>query len=131
MGESELRGMGMKSFPKRGEVFLVCLDPTVGSEINKTRPALIISNDINNQFSEIVTVLPITSSVGKIYPFEVNLLPGESGLSKKSKVKCNQIRTIDKKRLVKMLGKVSFVKTCEIEDALRIHLDIYFERVQT
>jgi mRNA interferase MazF len=130
MGESELRGMGMKAFPKRGEVFLVCLDPTVGSEINKTRPALIISNDINNQFSETVTVLPITSSVGKIYPFEVILLPGESGLPKKSKVKCNQIRTIDKKRLVSTLGKVSFEKICEIEDALRIHLDMYFEKEQ-
>lgn len=118
----------MKTFPRRGEVFLVCLDPTVGSEINKTRPALIISNDINNQFAETVTVIPLTSSVGKIYPFEVFLLPGESGLSKESKVKCNQIRTIDKKRLVKSLGKVSFKKIFEIEDALRIHLDMYFEK---
>jgi mRNA interferase MazF len=120
--------MGMKVFPKRGEVFLVCLDPTIGTEINKTRPALVISNDINNQFSETVTVLPITSSIGKNYPFEGILKPGESGLSKKSKVKANQIRTIDKKRLVRSLGKVSFEKICEIEDALRIHLDMYFNK---
>jgi mRNA interferase MazF len=130
MGESKLRGLGMKVFPKRGEIFLVCLDPTVGSEINKTRPALLISNDINNQFAETVTVLPITSRIRKIYPFEVILLPGESGLSQKSKVKCNQIRTIDKKRLVKSLGEVSLEKISEIEDALRIHLDIYFEEEQ-
>jgi len=120
----------MKVFPKRGEVFLVCLDPTVGSEINKTRPALIISNDINNKFADTVTVLPITSRTGKIYPFEVAILTGESGLPKKSKVKCNQIRTIDKKRLVRSLGRVSFEKIREIEDALRIHLDIYFEKKQ-
>jgi mRNA interferase MazF len=118
--------MGMKTFPKRGEVYFVCLDPTVGSEINKTRPAIIISNDISNQLAETVTVLPITSSVGKIYPFEVILLPSESGLLRKSKVKCNQIRTIDKKRLVKSLGKVSLQKIREVEDALRIHLDMYF-----
>jgi mRNA interferase MazF len=119
--------MGMKDFPNRGEIFSVCLDPTVGSEINKTRPALIISNDINNKFAKTVTVLPITSSTGKIYPFEAILTVGESGLSKRSKVKCNQIRTIDKKRLIKSVGKVSHDKILEIENALRIHLDIYFK----
>ena len=116
----------MKEFPKRGEIFLVCLDPTIGSEIKKTRPALIISNDINNQFAQTVTVLPITSSTGKIYPFEVILAVGESGLAKKTKVKCNQIRTIDKKRLIRSMGKVSRDKISEIEIALRIHLDMYF-----
>ena len=131
MGESRLRGMGMKTFPRRGEVYLVCLDPTVGSEISKTRPALIISNDINNQFSETVMVIPLTSSAGKIYPFEVILLPRDSGLPKKSKVKCNQIRTVDKKRLVKSIGKVSSQKICEIEDALRIHLDMYFSKADS
>jgi len=54
--------MGMKNFPARGDMYLVCLDPVMGSEIIKTRPALIISNDINNQFSETVTIVPITSS---------------------------------------------------------------------
>ena len=109
---------------------MVCLDPTVGSEINKTRPALIISNDINNKFADTVTVLPITSRTGKIYPFEVAILPGDSGLTKKTKVKCNQIRTIDKNRLVRSLGKISFEKIREIEDAIRIHLDMYFEKEQ-
>ena len=119
--------MGLEDFPKRGEIYLVCLDPTIGSEINKTRPAVIISNNINNQFAETVTVIPITSSTGKIYPFEAFLSARESGLSKRSKVKCNQIRTIDKKCLIKSCSNVSADKMLEIESALRIHLDMYFK----
>ena len=102
--------MGLEKYPERGEIYLVCLDPTIGSEINKTRPALIISNDINNQAAQTITVIPVTSSTKKIYPFETLLLSKDSGLPKNSKIKCNQIRTIDKKRLVKLLGKVSFEK---------------------
>lgn len=117
--------MGLKEFPKRGEVYLVCLDPTIGSEINKTRPALIISNDINNQVSDTLTVIPITSSTEKIYPFEVFFPSDKSGLSKNSKAKCNQIRTIDKKRLIKSLGNISSEKLKEIENALLIHLGMY------
>ena len=116
----------MIKFPERGDIYLVCLDPTIGSEINKTRPALIISNNINNQVSETVTVIPITSSgKEKVYPFEAVLLPQDSGLHRSSKVKCNQIRTIDKKRLVKQIGKVSKKKIREIESALLIHLGMY------
>ncbi len=118
--------MGLKKNPERGEIYLVCLDPTIGSEISKTRPALIISNDINNQAAQTVTVIPITSSTEKIYPFETLLPSHESGLPKNSKAKCNQIRTIDKKRLVKPLGKTSLEKLKEIESSLLIHLGIYF-----
>jgi len=114
--------MGLVNFPKRGEIYIVCLDPTIGSEINKTRPALIISNDMNNQFSSTITVIPITSSLSKIYPFEVYFSSKESGLIKNSKAKCNQIRTIDKKRLIEIKGKVSNKKIKEIEKALCIHL---------
>jgi len=117
--------MEMREFPERGAIYLVCLDPTIGSEINKTRPALIISNDINNQIAQTVTVIPITSSTGKIYPFETLLSSQESGLSNNSKAKCNQIRTIDKKRLVKTLGKVTIEKLKEIENSLLIHLGMY------
>ena len=118
--------MGIKGFPQRGEIHLVCLDPTVGSEINKTRPALVISNNINNKISNTVTVIPITSSVERIFPFEVLLLSGKSGLSKDSKAKCNQIRTIDKKRLIKSLGTISSKKLKEVEEALQIHLGMYW-----
>jgi mRNA interferase MazF len=125
MGKGKFRKMGLKKYSERGDIYLVSLDPTIGSEINKTRPALIISNNINNQFSETVTVIPITSSMRKTYPFETFLPSDESGLSKNSKVKCNQIRTIDKKRLLKSLGKVSPEKLKEIETALLIHLGMY------
>ncbi len=114
----------MREFPERGEIYLVCLDPTIGSEINKTRPALIISNDINNQAAQTITVVPISSIVKKVYPFETFLSSQESGLVKNSKAKCNQVRTIDKKRLVKSLGKVSKDKLKEIEGSLLIHLGI-------
>ena len=120
--------MGLIEFPKRGEIYLVCLDPTVGSEISKTRPALIISNDINNKNSDTVTVIPITSIVGKVFPFEVFFPSGKSGLSKTSKAKCNQVRTIDKRRLIKSLGKISNEKLKEIEEALRIHLGMYLNK---
>lgn len=64
--------------PRRGEIYWVNLDPTVGSEIAKTRPALIISNDIGNQYADRVIVAPISSgSVKKVYPFEVRLNAGE------------------------------------------------------
>lgn len=119
--------MGLKKYPERGEIYLVCLDPTIGSEINKTRPALIISNDINNQAAQTVTVIPITSGTKKVYPFETLLSSQEYGLPKSSKAKCNQIRTIDKKRLVKSLGKVSKKELKEIEDSLSIHLGMYFD----
>lgn len=119
--------MGVKEYPERGEICLVCLDPVIGSEINKTRPALIISNDINNQFAQTVTVIPITSSTVKIYPFETHISSQESGLLKDSKVKCNQIRTIDKKRIIKSLGKISIDKLKEVENSLLIHLDMYFK----
>jgi len=120
--------MGLKKFPERGEIYLVCLDPAIGSEINKTRPALIISNDINNQIAQTVTVIPITSNIEKIYPFETLLPSQESGLLKNSKAKCNQIRTIDKKRLVKSLGKASMENLKEIEKAIAIHLGTYFKK---
>ena len=63
-----------------------------------------------------------TSYIEKIYPFEVLLPPGESGLSKNSKAKCNQIRTIDKKRLIKSLGKINREKIEAVEEATKIHL---------
>jgi mRNA interferase MazF len=73
-----------------------------------------------------VTVIPITSRTEIVYPFEVLFPPEKSGLPKESKVKCNQIRTIDKRRLIKSLGKISMNKMKEVEDALRIHLGMYF-----
>jgi len=111
-------------FPKRGQIWFVLLDPVVGHEIRKTRPALVISNDRNNQFADTVTVLPITSKTEKIYPFEILLSKEETHLPKDSKVKCNQIRTVDKKRLVNLVGALSAERLKEIKEALLIHLGI-------
>ena len=84
-------------FPKRGEIWLVSLEPIVGSEIGKTRPAVVISNNKNNQFSDTITVIPLTSKTAKVYPFEALLPKEDTGLIKDSKAKSNQIRTVDKR----------------------------------
>ena len=111
-------------FPKRGQIWVLRLDPTVGAEIKKTRPALIISNDICNKYTATVTVLPITSQASGVQPFEVSLSPPEGGLLKDSKIKSQQIRTVDKSRLVKLIGAISQEKLRQTEQALLIHLDI-------
>ena len=110
---------------KRGQICLASLDPAVGREISKTRPVVIISNDKNNTFSGTVTVLPITSkNVQKVYPFEVFFGKGEGNLPKISKAKADQVRTLDKGRIVKFIGSLSENKMQEIEYALKIHLDL-------
>ena len=107
---------------KIGNIYLANLDPTIGSEINKTRPVAVISNDINNKYSNTITILPITSNTESIYPFEVFLEAGIANLPKDSKVKADQIRTIDKLRLIKEIGSLSANHLKEIEKAVRIHL---------
>jgi len=111
---------------KRGEIYFAALDPVVGREISKTWPVVVVSNDINNEFSGAVTILPITSkNVSKIfYPFEVFLPQGSGNLTKDSKVKADQIRTLDKTRLVKQIGKLGQEKIGEIEKAIEVHLDL-------
>jgi mRNA interferase MazF len=110
---------------KRGEIYLAALDPVVGKEISKTRPVVIISNEKNNQFSGTVTILPITSqNLEKIYPFEVFLAKGSGNLPKDSKVKVDQIRTIDKARVLTQIGKLKANEVAEIETAIRIHLGL-------
>ncbi len=109
---------------KRGDVYWVKLDPIEGSEIGKTRPAVVISNDINNEFADTVTILPVTSSVEKVYPFEVLMKKGIANMSSDSKVKANQIRTVDKKRLKERTGTIPETILREIEKAVKIHLEI-------
>jgi len=111
-------------FPKKGEIWFVSLEPVVGHKIGKTRLALVISNNRNNLFAETVTVLPIRSKTEKIYPFEVFLPGEETHLPKDSKVKCNQIRTIDRKRLINFVSTLLPKKLERVKKALLIHLDI-------
>ena len=110
---------------KRGFIYLAALDPVVGNEIAKTRPVAVISNDKNNEFSGTVSVVPITSkNPRKIYPFEVYLGKGTGNLPKNSKVKADQIRSLDKRRLVKMIGELGRTEIAAIEKALTIHLEL-------
>jgi mRNA interferase MazF len=109
---------------KKGDVYLVNFDPTVGVEVQKTRPAVIVSNNINNENSPIISISPMTSSVSKVYSFEVLILKNTSGLSKKSKVMVNQTRAVDKIRLIKKLGTVPNSKIRKINSALKLHYEL-------
>lgn len=101
------KGVG---FPQRGEIYLVQFDPTVGHEIQKTRPAVIVQNDVSNRYSPITIVAAISSQFSDPpFPREVIIEPDESGLPKRSAVIINQIRSVDRKRLVKKLGQLSAV----------------------
>lgn len=114
----------MSSFPGRGEIYWANLDPVQGSEIAKTRPVLVVSNDINNQYAATITVLPVTSNTEKVYPYEVRISHAESGLKNDSKIKANQIRTVDKGRIGKKLGALSKEKMREVDGAMKIHLNL-------
>ena len=110
---------------KRGGIYLAALDPVIGREISKTRPVVIVSNNKNNEFSGTVTILPITSkNIQKIYPFEVFIAKGIGNLPKNSKVKADQIRTLDKGRVIKFLGALEKNEMDLIGKAMLIHLDL-------
>ncbi len=83
---------------------------------------MVVSNNINNKYSLTVTILPITSNVAQIFPFEVLLIQGIANLPKNSKAKADQIRTIDKSRLIKEIGELDENKMIDIERAVKIHL---------
>ena len=111
---------------KRGEIFLTALDPVIGHEISKTRPAIIVSNNIGNRYSETVSIIPITSkNLLKIYPFEIYLPKKSTQLNKDSKAKADQIRTIDKARLIKKVGNLNKDLIQRMNEAIRIHLGLY------
>jgi mRNA interferase MazF len=108
----------MSEFPKRGEVYWANLDPTIGTEINKKRPCLIISSDEGNEVSSRVTVAAITSSVKIVYPFQVKIRMK----NKDGKVLLNQVRTIDKQRLEGKIISLDKEKMVEVDIALKIAL---------
>ncbi len=107
---------------RRGDVYQVSLDPVVGSEIGKTRPAVILQNDLANETSPTVTIVPISSKLRRVYPFQVRLSAGDSGLERESKALCEQIRTISRERLVNKLGHLSQESLDQIRTALDRHL---------
>jgi mRNA interferase MazF len=109
---------------KRGEVFLVNFDPTLGSETKKTRPAVVVSNDLNNAHSPIISIAPISSKVTRIYSFEVEISSGSGGLKTRSKIMVNQTRAVDKIRLVKKMGHLPPEIMLQLARALKLHYNI-------
>ena len=110
---------------RRGEIYFADLSPTIGTEISKRRPVLIVSNEANNRAASTVTVLPITSNVSRIYPFEIALSPKESGLPKPSKAQAQQIRTIAKERIRGVAqARLGTTVMRKADDAMRLHLDL-------
>ncbi|MFH1351721.1 MAG: type II toxin-antitoxin system PemK/MazF family toxin [Pseudomonadota bacterium] len=109
---------------KRGDVFLVNFDPTVGAEAKKTRPAVVVSNDINNAHSPIVSISPITSNVARVYSFEVEIPAHIGGLKKLSKIMVNQTRAVDRARLMKRLGHLPAEIMKAVDQSLKLHYDL-------
>lgn len=112
-------------WPRRGEIHLVSFDPTLGAEIRKTRPALVVQNDVADRYSPVTIVAAVTSGVGgRLYPTEVLIRAPEAGLSVDSIVLLNQIRSIDRKRLVRRLGTVDPLTMTRVDRALRLSLGL-------
>ncbi|MDP6619994.1 MAG: type II toxin-antitoxin system PemK/MazF family toxin [Nitrospinota bacterium] len=113
------------AFPKRGQVYLVSFDPTVGKEIRKTRPAVILQNDTANRWSPITIVAAVTSQFEEpLYPTEVRVKASEGGLSADSVVLLNQIRSIDKRRLVRRLGVLKQDTMVQVDRAVMVSLGL-------
>ncbi len=96
----------------------------MGAEVKKTRPAVIVSNNVNNAYSPLVSISPITSNVGKVYSFEVEVPARTGGLKTRSKVMPNQTRAVDKIRLLKKMGHLPQELIDEINRALKLHYDL-------
>lgn len=107
---------------QRGDIFLVNLDPVVGSEVGKTRPAIVLQNELANHTSPTVTVVPLSTKTGRVFPFQVLIPAGEGGLERDSKVLCEQIRTLSRARLLQRLGRLPPERLKEIRAALDRHL---------
>ena len=113
----------------RGEIRLVDLDPARRGEANKRRPAVVVSNDRANATAArlgrgVITVVPITSKLTHVYPFQVALPAEETGLRMDSKAQAEQIRSVSVERLGPALGRVPAPRMALVDDALRLHLQL-------
>ena len=112
---------------QRGQVRMVDFDPTRGAEANKRRPAVIVSNDSANSAAAqlghgVLTVVPVTSNVKRVYPFQVLLPSGAGGLPHDSKAQAEQVHSVDVERVGALLGSLPIQLMALVEDALRLHM---------
>ena len=114
---------------RRGDIVTVDFDPIRGTESNKRRPAIVVSNDIANATAGrlrrgMITVVPITSNVERVYPFQVLLPAAPTGLGRDSKAQAEQVRSVDVERLGERIGIVPASRMVDLDEALRLHLDL-------
>ena len=112
---------------RRGEIRLVDLDPVRGSEANKRRPGVIVSNDGANSTAQrlgrgVVTIVPVTSNIERVYPFQVLLPAQETGLAGDSKAQAEQVRSVAVERVGALVGTVTAQLQAALDEALRLHL---------
>lgn len=113
----------------RGEIRLVDLEPTPGSEADKRRPAVIVSNDRANTVAQrrgrgVVTVVPVASNVARVFPFQSFLPADETGLRTDSKAQAEQVRSVPVQRVGRMVGRVPVHLMVQVDEALRLHLQL-------
>ncbi|AEF38085.1 MAG: type II toxin-antitoxin system PemK/MazF family toxin [Mycolicibacter algericus] len=114
---------------RRGDIWQVDFDPTRGSEANKYRPAVVVSNDRANATAGrlgrgVVTVVPVTSNTATVYPFQVLLPATSTGLAVDSKAQAEQIRSVAVERLQRRIGRLPAIELTQLDEALRLHLDL-------
>lgn len=108
----------------RGDIVLIEFDPTRGNEIKKTRPAIVVTNNVANTYSRILMVIPLTSkNLDTIYPHEV-LVEKAKGLSVPSKAVVAQMRAIDRSRIQNKLGRISPQTLQNVDLSIKIHLGL-------
>jgi mRNA interferase MazF len=112
---------------RRGEIRLVDLNPVVGSEANKTRPAVIVSNDGANTAAArlgrgVLTIVPMTTNSDTIHPFQVLLEASDTGLAEDCKAQAEQVRSVDVQRIGRRVGSVPATTMGNLDEALRVHL---------
>jgi mRNA interferase MazF len=105
---------------KRGEVWWVNFEPSIGGEIQKQRPAIIVSNDVSNKYLNRVQVVPLTSQIERLYPSEAYVTVND----KQSKAMADQLITVSKSRLQHMLGRVSLPDMADVERAIKVQLGL-------
>lgn len=110
----------------RGEIVLVDLNPARGAENRKTRPCVIIQNDIGNRFSPLTIIAVITNQkeISKKFPTDIWVEKGKGGLDYPSIIQCDQIRTVDKRRIIKKIGTIDKSIMKDVGRALKISLDL-------